>query len=129
MRLIAVLPLCFACAVEQGTCADTPAWTITDVWMELDNLTRVAVMGHAKPAQEDESPAAVVVAFDGLDLEAGSWTTVLASVALDPGGDQEFVVVSDDVRYWPGSEGFDDVCAVVYEPGLGAFYDLGCVGE
>ena len=91
MRLALLLPLLIACNLEQQTCMDVPAWVLSDVGIEVDNMTCVAVVGRAEPIWGDENPAAVVVVYDGYDLETNSWTTVLASAVLDPDGEQEFV--------------------------------------
>lgn len=131
MRLALLLPLLIACNLEQQTCMDVPAWVLSDVGIEVDNMTRVAVVGRAEPIWGDENPAAVVVVYDGYDLETNSWTTVLASAVLDPDGEQEFVVTSDEIRYWSGSDGYNEVCASVFAPGSNydAPSDLGCIGD
>lgn len=114
-------------ACPTDTCGQ-PGWEITGAGLELDNLTRVAVVGRAAPVQGDDvAPAAVAVEYEVHDPETGEWDLVLASVPLDLSGEQEFVVVSDDVRYWPVGDGADEVCATLYPPAPADPIDLGCL--
>lgn len=90
----------------------------------------MAVVGQAQAGAGAE-PVTISVLYEG--RSAGAVEEVPASVVLDPedhwaGG--EFVITSDDVRYWPGSDGYSEVCASVYALGsnLDTPYDLGCIG-
>ena len=128
-----ILALATACTTGVVPCSDPQTWSLTGLGMELDNLTRVAVVGHATTVLDGADYTVAVVTYDGFNEDAGRWLTVSAEFALSPDeydGPGEFVITSDDVRYWPGSDDYSEVCASVYAlaSNISEPYDLGCIG-
>lgn len=130
MRLTILFLFTAACVPLDKPSAEA-AWTLEGLRLELDDFTRVAVVGEAL-AGERADPVEIVAtyeAYSGDEVTVVSASITLAPIGYAAGG--EFVIASDDVRYWPGADGYDDVCADlsaddsnIYEP-----YDLGCIGD